>query len=139
VIATARTEEEKQLVTDLGATETVDYTGDVAAAVRETHPDGADVVLHFAGDPAALLAAVRNGGRFVSTIVGSPKQLPTEDATVVGIYANPDAATLNRCAANHAGGITRISIQRTYRLDEAPAALADFAGGTLGKLIITTG
>jgi NADPH2:quinone reductase len=119
VIATARTEEEKQLVTGLGATETVDYTGDVAAAVRETHPGGADVVLHFAGDPAALLVAVRNGGKFVSTIAGSPEQLPTEDATVVGIYANPDAATLNRCATNHADGITRISIQRTYRLDEA--------------------
>jgi len=86
-----------------------------------------------------LLAAVRSGGRFVSTIVSSPEQLPAGDATVVGIYANPDAATLNRCAANHADGVTRISIQRTYRVDEAPTALADFAGGTLGKLVITTG
>jgi len=30
----------------------------------------------------------------------SPQQLPTENATVVGIYANPDTATLNRCADN---------------------------------------
>jgi hypothetical protein len=28
--------------------------------------------------------------------------------------------------------------RKVYRLDEAPAALADFAGGTLGKLAITT-
>jgi NADPH:quinone reductase len=138
VIATARTEKDKQLVTELGAAETVDYTGDVAAAVRRLHPGGADVVLHFAGDPAALLAAVRSGGRFVSTLVGSPAQLPAGDVTVIGIYANPDAATLDRCAADRGDGTTRISIQRTYHLDEAPAALADFGGGTLGKLIITT-
>ena len=138
VIATARTAEDKQLVTELGAAETVDYAGDVATSVRQLHPGGADVVLHFAGDPASLLAAVRDGGRFVSTLVGSPEQLPTEDATVIGIYANPDPATLDRCAASQGNGSTRVRIQRTYPLDQAPAALADFGGGTLGKLVITT-
>ncbi len=29
-----------------------------------------------------------------------------------------------------------MSIQRTYPLDEAPAALADFAAGKRGKLVI---
>jgi hypothetical protein len=55
-----------------------------------------------------------------------------------GICANPDAATLDRLAASRGDGTTRFSVQRTYQLDEAPAPLADFAGGTLGKLIITT-
>jgi NADPH2:quinone reductase len=137
VIATAATEAEKQLVTDLGASETVDYNGPFATDVRANHPDGVDIVLHFAGDAGAALAAVRNGGRFVSTLVMSPEQLPTPDATVLGVYANPDEATLNRSANNHAEGVTRVHIQRTYSLDEVPDALAAFAAGTLGKLAIT--
>jgi NADPH:quinone reductase-like Zn-dependent oxidoreductase len=137
VVATAHTDREKQLVHDLGADETLDYAGDVDAALREHHPEGADVVLHFAGDPAALLACVRTGGRFVSTLLGSPDQLPTQDANVIGVYANPDPSTLDRCATHRVEG-ARIVIQRTYPLQDAAAALADFAGGTLGKLVITT-
>ncbi|MBF6592728.1 MAG: NADP-dependent oxidoreductase, partial [Ktedonobacterales bacterium] len=38
--------------------------------------------------------------------------------------------------ANQAEGRTRVTIQRTYPLEEAPAALTDFAAGTLGKLVI---
>jgi NADPH:quinone reductase len=137
VIATAATAEEKQLVTDLGATETVYYNGPIAPAVRVNHPDGVDVALHFAGDAGAALAAVRKGGIFVSTLVMSPDQLPTPDATVLGVYAVPDEATLNRSAKNHAEGVTRVHVQRTYSLDEVPAALAAFAAGTLGKLAVT--
>ena len=55
VIATAATGAATALVTGLGATEIVDYSGDVAAAVLATHPGGVDAVLHFAGDPTALL------------------------------------------------------------------------------------
>ena len=138
VIATAHTQQEQQLVTDLGAAETVDYTGNITTAVREHHPDGVDVVLHLVGNPAPLLPAVRPGGRFVSTLIMSPEPLPTEDVTLVGIYANPDQATLDRCASNYATDFTRVHIQQTYTLDEVPTALADFAGGTLGKLIVTT-
>ena len=97
-----------------------------------------DVIIHLAGDPAALLPAVRTGGRFVSTLIGSPEQLPTEDATVIGVYADPDAATLNRAASHQVDGVTRLHVQDTFPLDQAPAALAAFAGGTLGKLVITT-
>jgi hypothetical protein len=67
----------------------------------------------------------------------SPEQLPTEDATVIGIYANPDRATLDRSASNHAEHVTRVHLQRTYTLDEAPVALTDFASGTLGKIAVS--
>ena len=120
VIATAHTQQEQQLVTDLGAAETVDYTGNITTAVREHHPDGVDVVLHLVGNPAPLLPAVRPGGRFVSTLIMSPEPLPTEDVTLVGIDANPDQATLDRCASNYATDFTRVHIQQTYTLDEAP-------------------
>jgi NADPH:quinone reductase len=138
VIATAHTELERQHVTELGAAELVDYTGDVAGVVLQAHPQGVDAVVHLAGDPAPLLAAVRNGGKFISTLIGSPEQLPADRATVMPVYANPTPDILDRVADNQAKGRTSVKIQRVYGLDSAPAALADFAGGTLGKLVITT-
>jgi NADPH:quinone reductase-like Zn-dependent oxidoreductase len=137
VVATAHTDEERRLVTGLGAGDTIDYTGDVAARVLEDHPDGVDAVLHFAGDAETLLRAVRSGGLFVSTLLSSPEQLPSEDATVVPVYAVPETVLLERCAAEHVQGLTRTRIQRVYRLDDVPTALTDFAGGTLGKLVVT--
>jgi NADPH:quinone reductase len=137
VVATASSDAEQALVRDLGAATSVDYAGDVTQAVQQAHPDGVDALIHLAGDPASLLPAVRSGGRFVSTLIGSPEQLPSEDVSAIGIYANPDAATLNRVASHQIDGITRLQVQDTFPLDQAPAALAAFTGGTLGKLVIT--
>jgi len=139
VVATATSPEEKSLVTELGADSTVDYTAeDIADVVRREHPDGVDVVIHLAGDAAVLLSTVRPGGRFVSTLLGSLDQLPIEDVTVVGIYANPDGATLDRVARHQLEGVSRVLIQATFSLDQAASALDAFGRGTLGKLIITT-
>jgi len=138
VIATAHADHEKEHVTELGAAEVVDYPGDIASAVLEAHPQGVDTVIHLAGDPAPLLAAVRSGGKLISTLIGSPEQLQAESATVVPIYANPTPATLDRLADNQASRHTIVKIQRVYSLDSAPAALADFGSGTLGKLVIAT-
>lgn len=138
VIATAHTDEERRLVTALGAAEVIDYQHDVTAVVLAAHPQGVDAVVHLAGDPAALLPAVRKGGRFVSTLLWDARQLPSETATVLPIFATPTPATLDRLAENQAQGRSRVTIQRTYGLAEAPAAMRDFAGGTLGKLVIVT-
>jgi NADPH2:quinone reductase len=138
VVATAGSAEEKSLVADLGAAATVDYVGDVAGLVRELHPEGVDVVFHLAGEPTALLAAARPGGKFVSTLISSPEQLPSGEVSVIGIYANPDAATLDRASDHRAGGDTRLEIQGTYPLEDAASALAAFAAGTLGKVVIIT-
>jgi NADPH:quinone reductase-like Zn-dependent oxidoreductase len=138
VVATAATDEEQALVTDLGAAATVDHSGDLTAAVRQAHPDGVDVVLHFAGDPTVALAALRPGGRFVSTMIMSPDQIPTEDATVVPVYANPEPATLDRVARHQAEGATRVHVQGTYPLDQVSTAFEAFAAGTRGKVVVTT-
>jgi NADPH:quinone reductase-like Zn-dependent oxidoreductase len=136
VIATAASTDEIAQVTGLGASATVDYTGDVTASVRESYPDGVDVVLHFAGDPAALATVVRPGGRFVSTLVQSPDQVPVEGVQVVPVFAVPSTTTLDRLARNQAEKRTTVTLQRTYPLDDASEAFADFAGGTLGKLLV---
>lgn len=137
VLATAATEDEKDLVSALGAHQVIDHTGDLVAAVEGAHPDGVDVVFHYAGDPDQLVALVRPGGRFVSTMV-QPGQLTAEGVEVIGVYANPEAATLERLAAHAATGTTRVRVQETFPLEQAPTAFEAFAGGTVGKLVITT-
>jgi NADPH:quinone reductase-like Zn-dependent oxidoreductase len=132
VIATARPGSEAGFVRELGAHEVVDHAGDVPAQVRAASPDGVDVIVHLAGDGAALAALLAEKGRIASTIGFGPDQHPA--ATFV--YANPTADTLDRLAADVAAGRVRVPLARTYPLAEVPAALGDFAGGTLGKLAV---
>lgn len=137
VIATAHTEDEIAKVRELGAASTVDYTEDVPTQVRAAWPDGVDAVLHFAGDVATLAEVLKPGGVLVSTLVMDPSQLQIEGVRVVPIFAQTTNATLERIARNHAEGRTRVTVQRQYTLQEGADALAQFAQGTLGKLVIT--
>jgi len=133
VIATAQPGAEADLVRGLGAAEVVDYTGDVGAQVRAISPDGVDVVLHLAGDGAALADLLTDKGRLASTRGFGTDQHPA--ATFV--LANPIADTLDRLAADVAAGRLTVPIERSYPLAEVPAAFRDFTAGTLGKLAIT--
>lgn len=133
VIATARPGDEEEFVRDLGTAHVVDYTGDLAAQVRAIAPDGVAAVLHLAGDPEKLADLLAEGGRLASTLGFGPDRL----AAAVAVMASPEAATLDRLAADAASGRVRVPITRTYSLAETPQALADFAAGSLGKLAIS--
>jgi len=136
VIATAHTEQERKLVTDLGADETVDHAADLASQVRSIAPDGVDVVAHLAGD-IGVVDLVRPGGRFVSTMVMSPDQVPTQSAVVVPVYANPTPEVLEKCAARQASGETKVAVQHVYPLSQVTEAFDRFAQGTLGKVVVS--
>ncbi len=129
VIATAATGRETDFVTDLGAHHTVDPAGDVAAQVAALAPSGVQAVVHLAGDPGAVAGVVAAGGRLVSTLGFGPDQHPAATA----VMASPDRTTLERLATDVAAGRIRVPITTTATLDEAPAAVAAFASGTLGK------
>lgn len=133
VIATARPGAEADFVRGLGATAVVDHTGDLAAQVRAVSPDGVDVILHLAGDGAALAALLTDKGRLASTLGLGTDQHPAATA----VMATPTTATLDRLAADAAAGRLQVPVERSYRLAEVPGAFGDFAGGTLGKLGIT--
>lgn len=137
VIATAHIDEARKLVTDLGADATVEHTADLASQVRQITPDGIDVVAHLAGDFGAV-DLLRNGDRFVSTMVMSPDQVPTKTAIVLAVYANPTPEVLERCVARHARGEAEVSVQHVYPLDQVTEAFDRFARGTLGKIIVST-
>lgn len=136
VIATGSTEAERQLVRRLGASEVVDYREDVTGTVRSAHPEGVDVVIHLAGDAGALVPTLREGGTLVSTLVFSTEGFPQVPDVFVPIAANPTPELLGRLAANQVDGLTSVTIQRAYSLTDTPSALADFARGTLGKLVV---
>lgn len=137
VIATASSAEEVEMVKQLGATGTVDYRADVVAQVLAAHPDGVDVVLNFAGDPATLVPAVKQGGKLASTLIMSTDAVPAEGIEVLPIYANPTPETLTRLAQNQAEGHTDVTVQQVYPLADVPQAIEDFGAGTRGKLVIT--
>ena len=132
VIATARPGEETELVRDLGAEVTVDYTADVEEQVRTAAPEGLDAVLHLADEPLRLAGLLAPGGCLASTLMFGPDQHPA----AVSVVANPTRATLDRLAADVASGRLRLPIGRTYDLTDAPRALDDFAAGTLGKFAV---
>lgn len=137
VIATASSAEEIELVKRLGATSTVDYRADVVAQVLANHPDGVDVALNFAGDPAGVVPAIKQGGRLASTLIMSADDVTAEGIEVLPIYANPTPDTLNRLAQNQAEGHTAVTVQQVYQLADLPKAFEDFGAGTLGKLVIS--
>jgi NADPH2:quinone reductase len=136
VIATARTALGVAQVRLLGAAEVVDHTQNLSALVLEAHPDGVDVVLHFAGDAATVLPALRSGGRLVSTLLASPDQVAAGSVTVVPVYADPTTRVLAGLAENLAAGRTSVTVQGSYALEDAAEALDDFESGARGKLVI---
>lgn len=137
VIATARPGQEDDYVRSLGANHTVDYTGDVAAAVRKHAPDGVDKALHAAGDAATLGQTVRAGGTLATTLGATPEQLGREDITCAGIMAAATADKLARLLDQVAQGNLRVNVEARVPLDRIHEALALFADGTLGKVLVT--
>jgi NADPH:quinone reductase len=139
VIASVRPGDE-DFVTGLGAAETVDYTQDVAAEIRERHPDGLDAVIDAVNrDPvefAALAELVREGGSAVSVVGGAGDAARIGNAAVSNAGANP--AHLAPLADLVVSGQLKVAVSESYALADAARAIDDFAAKhTLGKLVIT--
>ncbi|GAA3473429.1 NADP-dependent oxidoreductase [Nonomuraea roseola] len=136
VIATARPGAETEFVTGLGAAHAVDHA-DLAAGVRAVAPGGVHAALHLAGDGAAVADLLANGGRFASTVHFTPEDAGERDLKATTVMADPDPATLALLAAEVVQGRLRVPVAKVYPLEEAQRAIADFTGGTLGKLAVS--
>lgn len=89
IVAVDTLPEKLTLARGFGATDTVDARGDVAAAIREIEPDGADVVFEVVGNPAltaSALALTRIGGTCV--MVGIPPAGSTLSLDGLGFVSN---------------------------------------------------
>ncbi len=137
VLATAQPGEQETFVRGLGAAETVDNSGDLAAAVRARRPEGVQAAIHLAGDGAALADLLAPQGRIASALFFGPDAVGDRQITATSITAMPDTATLDLLAAEVVAGRLRVPVQHSYRLEDVPQAMADFAAGKQGKLAIS--
>ncbi len=131
VIAPALSEDHDYL-RGLGVGKPVDRGRDVAAAVRDTHPDGVEAILDVVSQ-APDVSVLKEGGRLASTIGAAG-----EGEGRFNIMAVPSPANLERLAELLDSGALRVSIQRSYSLEQAGEALQALpATHTRGKLSLT--
>src|SRR5215216_5727547 len=105
--------EDHDYLRGLGVAEVLDRTGDIAAQVRQRHPEGVDALADFASRSPDQLdtyaAVVREGGPIASS-AGAAGQGPGR----TNVMAVPAAATLERLAGLLADGTLRVPIQASY-------------------------
>jgi NADPH:quinone reductase len=128
--------EDAEYLRGLGASELIDRDANVAAAVRERHPDGVDALLDLVSygpdDFDANAAALKDGGRG-ATPLSSAGDGPGRS----NIMAVPTPENLERLAQLLDAGTLTVPIQDSYSLDQAADAMQTLgATHTQGKLAI---
>jgi NADPH2:quinone reductase len=130
VIAVAKAADERLLA--YGAAEAIDYTTtSVAETVRQTHPDGIDVLIDLASDAdgfAALASLVRSGGTALKTrfqYAADIEALASRGVVGVNFEIKLSSQALERLAKDVVSGriavppITVIAVGDVPRLDRA--------------------
>jgi NADPH:quinone reductase len=131
VIAPALAEDESYL-RDLGVSEILDRSADIAAAVREAHPDGVDALFDVVSQaPDASL--LKEDGRLASSLGAAG-----EGEGRFNVMAVSSPSNLQRLGEFLAEGTLRVPIQRAYPLDQVGESLQALpTTHTQGKLGIT--
>jgi NADPH:quinone reductase len=141
VIASALAED-GDWIRGLGASEVVDYSGDVVAAVREQHPDGVDgliVAVQLGEGFNPLCELVKDGGKIASTVGGAdPEALAERRVTATNVVGQSDPEAFAAVIRMAAAGTITVPITRTFSFDELPQALG-FTGEQRprGKVAVT--
>lgn len=135
VIGTARPDVAASL-SGLGAAHTVDYTGDLAAAVNAAAPEGVTAVIHAAGDPLDLGRLLRSGGRLASIVGATAEQVGRDDVTVIPVLAVDTVEMVRDLLDKVAAGDLDVPIAQTFPLEDAAAAVSAFGSPKFGKLVI---
>ncbi len=133
VVATAEAGQ-ADFVKGLGADQTVDHTGDLAAAVRGLYPKGVDCVIHLVGDGPGLADLLVPGGKLASTLGVGPDAVAGRDVQATPVMTIPNPELLDGLAAAVVRGDLRVPRTATYRIDQVGQAVKDFGAGALGKL-----
>ncbi|MEU1973682.1 NADP-dependent oxidoreductase [Microbacterium sp. NPDC019599] len=139
VIATGRTVDGRELLSELGAAHSVDYAT-LEASVREIAPDGVDVAVHLKGDPGEFASLVKDGGLLISSVLYSPDMFPDADRlTPVPIAGYPSAEALERLTGLAGSGELRVIVDREHSFDEIGQAFGEYGHETIGNIVIRIG
>jgi NADPH:quinone reductase-like Zn-dependent oxidoreductase len=143
VIATGLPED-KEWIRGLGASEVMDYSGDVAAAVREKHPEGVDaliVVVQLGEQFGPTAELVKDGGKIASAVGGADAEaFASRKIDAANILGQADPGPYAEVLLMAADGSLTVPITRTYPFDELPEALGLVGKRrSRGKVAITIG
>jgi NADPH:quinone reductase-like Zn-dependent oxidoreductase len=131
VVATGLPEDE-EWIRGLGASEVVDYAGDVAEAVREKHPEGVDaliVAVHLGEEFGPIAELVKEGGKIASTVGGADAEaIASRKIGAANVLGQADPGPYAGVLRMAAEGSLTVPITRTFTFDELPEAL-----GLVGK------
>jgi NADPH:quinone reductase-like Zn-dependent oxidoreductase len=153
VTATTRRAERSNFLREHGAAEVIIDDGDIAARVRQDHPEGFDKVLELIGTLTlrdSLRCAKEGGIVSMTGIVGnqwSLREFAPMDAIPTAVCLTSYAGDvhdfmrtpLNELAQQIAGGILKISVGRVFHLDEIVEAhrlMEENEAG--GKIVVLT-
>jgi NADPH:quinone reductase len=129
-------EGQQQDALELGATAAVSAAAaDLGATVRQIFPRGADALLDTASIAGPALAAIRDGGKYV-TVTGLPAAERGIDVFRSG--SRMDAPALRALADMATSGRLHTPVAHIYSMDDAGAAYAAFGERTgRGRLVLS--
>ena len=137
VVATATPGEEEAHVRALGAAETVDWSTDTAAAMRELHPAGVDGVIDLVSrDPgsfSAIAGLARPGGAAVTTL-GAARDGAGNGRRTANVHSAGEPALLQHVAEMAATGRLRVPLVDVLPFERIDDAFATLSAGPLGKV-----
>ncbi|MDW8471526.1 NADP-dependent oxidoreductase [Streptomyces scabiei] len=106
-------------------------------AVRKVRPEGVDAVLDTARLGQAVIGAVADGGRFVTTRLDALPQTE-RGIRVLLTQVGPDAAMLTTLSDLAAAGDLALRVAKAYPLQDAAKAYAHMTrGGFQGRVVLT--
>ena len=141
VLASAKPGDDTDFVLGLGAAEAIDYTlTGLGDTVRALTPGGLVGLIDAVSRNEAfgpLAALVREGGRAATTLgAADVDALAARGVTATNIMGAPTPEKLAALASLVAAGTLRVPIETTFALEDFGEALAAFAAGTRGKLVL---
>lgn len=141
VIATGLADDEAWL-RGLGAAETIDYSGDLPATVREQHPDGIEVLIdlvHRGDDFEEVSSLVKDGGRIATTLgTADVEKLRARGINATNVNAESSPAAFDQVVSAASKGELTVAVTQTFPLEDVAEGLELLGTGKArGKLVVS--